>query len=169
MKTFRKFATVVFLFSCVLIAGMIKIGSTDEVPVIDYGPENISIDKVPPSDVVGKLFGPAEYPHKYHVELIGDCSNCHHFFDLHYNENLVSADKCDKCHASPEFDTISKNFSCDICHQPQTSFKIALVQIEEGNELLVPNLKAAYHRRCIECHEATKGPLGCTDCHEKKK
>ena len=165
---FRKFMILAFVMFCVLCANLIEIGSTDEVKGTDYGPNIISIDKVPPSDVISRLFGPAEYPHKNHAELIGDCSTCHHFFDLHYNETVVPADKCDACHASSEFDKISRNFPCDTCHLPQTSFKISLIQIEEGNQVVVPNLKAAYHRRCIDCHKETKGPLGCTDCHAKK-
>lgn len=32
-----------------------------------------------------------------------------------------------------------------------------------------PGLKGAYHRQCMNCHQATgKGPLTCDGCHKKK-
>ncbi len=37
----------------------------------------------------------------------------------------------------------------------------------EAEKLNMINLKAAYHRQCIECHvEWESGPTGCTECHE---
>lgn len=67
------------------------------------------------------------------------------------------ADNCATCHHHSGNDTPP----CYACHS--TSLK------QETTDT-IPNLKAAYHRQCMDCHKQMgAGPIGCTDCHAKKK
>ncbi len=81
-------------------------------------------------------YGPVRFMHAKHAQLIDNCFECHH----HRPEDLKT----------PEI------VRCSACHQQ--SFVVDL----PGRI----GLKAAYHRKCIQCHkEENKGPVTCTGCH----
>ncbi len=63
-------------------------------------------------------------------------------------------DGCTSCH---HHDAPGVYQKCGACHSK------ALFDAEKMNMI---NLKAAYHRQCIECHAEMGGPMGCTECHE---
>jgi len=91
-------------------------------------------------DILSKRYGPVEFSHGYHADMAGDCASCHHH--------------------SPEGTTPA----CGECHEPITVYHYDPAR--EGPNL---GLKGAYHGQCMGCHkEWGTGPVGCTDCHEKK-
>jgi hypothetical protein len=62
---------------------------------------------------------------------------------------------CTSCHHKAPPGVYQK---CGACHEKG---------LFEAEKLNMINLKAAYHRQCIECHVAYEsGPTGCTECHE---
>jgi hypothetical protein len=62
---------------------------------------------------------------------------------------------CGTCHHHTPVGDYRK---CGACHAKG---------LFETDKLNLINLKAAYHRQCIECHvEWESGPTGCTECHE---
>ncbi len=84
------------------------------------------------------LYGPVRFMHKKHAALIGDCTACHHH--------------------RPADPKAKETTRCSACHQkafnPEMPERIGL--------------KAAYHQQCMGCHQKEgRGPIGCTECHEK--
>lgn len=74
-----------------------------------------------------------------------------------HSNHVGYADNCATCHHHSGGDTPP----CYACHS--TSDKLETPDT-------TPNLKAAYHRQCMDCHKKMgSGPMGCTDCHAKKK
>jgi hypothetical protein len=91
-------------------------------------------------DSLATLYGPVEFSHAQHAEIAGNCAKCHH----HSPKGVTTA--CGECHEA----IVVYHYSTD----------------KKGPDL---GLKGAYHRQCMGCHEKMgSGPLGCTDCHEKK-
>lgn len=83
------------------------------------------------------------FNHGQHAAASGDCSICHHRRPA--ERNLGSE--------SPE------TVRCSACHQQAFH--------PDYPERL--GLKAAYHQRCIPCHQQqSKGPQTCSDCHLKR-
>ncbi len=72
-------------------------------------------------------------------------------------EHVEMTDSCTDCHHHGDGpDDIN---SCDSCHG--VAFDPA--------EPETPQLKMAYHQKCIGCHRAEEaGPTACVDCHERK-
>ena len=97
-------------------------------------PETLTLDSLV------KEYGPVEFSHGYHAEMIGDCASCHHH--------------------SPEGSTPA----CSECHEP-----IEVYHYLGAQRITSIGLKGAYHQLCLGCHkEMESGPVGCTDCHERK-
>ncbi|MCD6216500.1 hypothetical protein J7L05_01425 [bacterium] len=165
MKTTAHLSAI-FILVLIFTAGIFLVTSAENVnldPV--FGPKTIIINKVKSSDVLGNLYGEVLFRHKYHAQIVKDCTVCHHHFEKHYNDQIVPADKCDSCHASEKFDSMSRNFACDVCHDPDASPDVRNVITDEGVMMMIPGLKAAYHRSCIDCHNNMGGPTGCGECH----
>lgn len=161
-----KHLSAIFLLVIIFVAGMFLVTSAENInldPI--FGPKTITINKVTSSEVLGDLYGDVLFRHKYHAQIVKDCTVCHHYFELHYNDQVIPADKCDSCHASEKFDSMSKNLPCDACHDPDATPDIRNVADNEGSFLLIPGLKAAYHRNCLDCHNNMGGPIGCGECH----
>ncbi len=76
--------------------------------------------------------------------------------DFSHAEHAEMADEgCATCHHKSPTGVYKK---CGACHGRG---------LFEADKLNIINLKAAYHRQCIECHvEWESGPTGCTECHE---
>jgi len=132
---------------------------------IDYGPDVIKLDKVQSSDASSLLYKTVTYNHRYHARMLKDCTICHHHFELHVNDKIVPAEKCDLCHGSPGFTPKSQNLPCDICHDPKSISKETMVELGDGRKALMPDLVEAFHEECINCHKMMKGPLECNSCH----
>jgi hypothetical protein len=91
-------------------------------------------------DMLTKRYGPVEFSHLYHADMTGDCTTCHH----HSEEGTTPG--------------------CGECHEPITVYHYEGTERKPGI-----GLKGAYHRQCMGCHEEWgSGPMGCTDCHERK-
>jgi len=85
-------------------------------------------------------YAPVRFNHGQHAASVGDCTHCHH----------------KRPAADVDFSTNPELVRCSACHQeafdPQYPERLGL--------------KAAYHQRCIGCHEEEKrGPQVCVDCH----
>jgi hypothetical protein len=91
-------------------------------------------------DSLSTRYGPVEFSHGQHANIAGNCAKCHH------HSPKGSTPACGECHES-------------------------IVVYHYNAEKREPDLglKGAYHRQCMGCHEKMEsGPVGCTDCHEKK-
>jgi hypothetical protein len=110
-----------------------------------------------------KLYEPFNFPHAKHIQLVKECSNCHHYT----TGTLEKNPNCIRCHLNS---SETKVVSCRGCHLPDPFTAAAM---KEKNPKLYhndrPSLKAAMHRNCIDCHEKMKGPTGCQDCHKRNK
>jgi hypothetical protein len=62
---------------------------------------------------------------------------------------------CQTCH---HYNTIGPIQSCINCHTKKRSV----------NDLGKPNLQAAYHQQCINCHREWSHKIDCTSCHAEK-
>lgn len=62
---------------------------------------------------------------------------------------------CETCH---HYNTIGPIQSCINCHAKKRSV----------NDLGKPNLEAAYHQQCINCHRGWSHTIDCTSCHALK-
>ncbi len=111
-------------------------------------PENIVLD------IAGEEYKPARFPHLKMVEkldrLARDSKLAARF---HGSTNTL----CSGCHHHMLPNQVQPS-SCRSCHG------------NKPNPLLdIPDIKAAYHRQCLDCHQSMgiKKAMGCTDCHEK--
>ena len=84
------------------------------------------------------------------VKLYGPVSFTH-------SAHVGYAGKCEKCHHHAEPGVY---VGCKECHTGKPITDRASSPM---------GLKGAYHAQCMNCHkEMGSGPMGCTDCHEKK-
>ncbi len=91
-------------------------------------------------DSISQVYGPVEFTHAQHADIAGNCASCHH------HSPKGSTPACGECHDS-----------IIVYHYDAA---------KKGPDL---GLKGAYHGQCMDCHkEMESGPMGCTDCHEKK-
>jgi hypothetical protein len=91
-------------------------------------------------DSISQVYGPVKFSHSQHADIAGNCATCHH------HSPKGSTPACGECHES-----------------------IVVYHYEAGKKGPDIGLKGAYHGLCMGCHEKMQsGPLGCTDCHEKK-
>jgi hypothetical protein len=102
-------------------------------------------------------YGPVKLPHRKIVQtLSGNIKDNRLVRYFHRDENML----CQGCHHhSP---ASKKPPSCASCHG----------QPFDERDPFKPGLMAAYHRQCMECHEAMgiEKPVAtnCTACHQKK-
>ncbi len=90
-------------------------------------------------DKLTDVYGPARFTHKDHYEMA-----------------MMSQDSCWTCHHNSSAD---KPFpACGKCHKKKQS----------REDLNKPNLKAAYHQQCLECHKSWSHGTECSACHAKK-
>ena len=74
----------------------------------------------------------------------------------HAEHAEMAEEGCATCHHHTPVGVYKK---CGSCHEKRL-FE------SDVDKLNILNLKAAYHRQCIECHvEWESGPTGCTECH----
>jgi cytochrome c-type biogenesis protein CcmH/NrfF len=148
-----------------LVVSFLPVFAQDSARPDLNAPKFLIINKVGPGDVLGDQFQPVKFRHKYHAQILKDCSVCHHFFEEHYNNQVVPADKCASCHQSDNFKNMSRSIRCDVCHNEDATPEVRYVKSQSGKMLLIPGLKAAFHRSCLGCHKEMGGPSTCGDCH----
>ena len=122
------------------------------------GPDEVEID------ALAQLYEPVYFDHLMHEEVAeSNCSVCHH----HTLGTQVENESCMRCHAeSGETDEVS----CQGCHSSKRFGAEYLNRIDADNTLYHRDkvgLKAAYHIRCMGCHEEMGAPNGCQDCHSR--
>ena len=112
-------------------------------------PEIIVMDKLV------NLYEPVAFTHEIHIEIVGNCTDCHH-----HGKTISHTGPCGDCHQT-SVETIGDS-SCGICHETALAVNSAIA---------VPLLKGAYHKQCFPCHyEPGSAVGGCTDtCHAERK
>ena len=122
---------------------------------MDY-PDEIEIDSL------ANLYEAVVFDHAMHVDATENCSECHH----HTTGTGVLNEYCAKCHeGNIEMDSVS----CQDCHSadPVSSENLHTPSSDYVYHDDKPKLKAAYHLKCLGCHNEVDGPTGCEDCHAK--
>lgn len=62
---------------------------------------------------------------------------------------------CETCH---HYNTTGPVLKCRSCHS----------ETRVRDDLRTPDLEAAYHRQCLNCHRQWRGATDCQECHVKK-
>lgn len=122
------------------------------------GPDSVELDSL------AQFYEPVNFDHVMHVEAAGnDCATCHH----HTTGTPVTDANCARCHEkSGEADEVS----CQGCHPANRFAAEYLEKLAADNKIYhigKVGLKAAYHLRCIGCHEEVGAPTGCQECHPR--
>lgn len=120
-------------------------------------PAQVKIDKL------SKDFGPVQFDHASHVDMVGDCGECHH----HTAGTPSKNPDCMRCHDSV---SNSERIACSNCHVPEPFSADHLKKMAGDSKRYHRDplgLKGAYHRNCMGCHESSSGPTGCLDCHSR--
>lgn len=120
------------------------------------GAGSVSYPKVILLNSISNKYTPVKFNHEKHISMSGGCSQCHH--EHQKNESLT----CKDCHnLTPALfkNSVHRNFmACRNCH---SEFNPQVPQM--------PDLKAAYHRACFQCHRGMDvgiEPKGCAGrCH----
>jgi hypothetical protein len=73
---------------------------------------------------------------------------------IHAQMSLMSGG-CESCH---HYNTSGPVLSCVSCHEKN----------RKREDLSKPDLKAAYHRQCMDCHREWSHSTGCNSCHTLK-
>ncbi|BCS54393.1 hypothetical protein GSbR_40380 [Geobacter sp. SVR] len=133
------------------------------VPAVCLG---ISIPDTITLNDKGTLYEPFPFNHAKHVRDAKECSDCHH----HTTGTLVEDPNCVRCHRNSGE---AKTVTCRGCHS-RSPFSVASLKELSSNEKIYhrdkPGLKGAMHQACIGCHsKQAAGPVGCEDCHTRKK
>jgi class III cytochrome C family protein len=120
---------------------------------IDALPEKIIID------VISKEYQGVSFPHRDIVQTMMNNIEGNALADnFHQGKNVV----CQSCHHNSP-DTLDPPPKCISCH---SSSETAM-----GSE--VPEMKAAYHQQCFDCHKALEinepETTDCVSCHEEKE
>lgn len=112
----------------------------------------------------GRLFQPFAFNHAKHIQMIRECSDCHH----HTTGTLVLDSNCVRCHKNSSPTAV---VSCKGCHQRDPFSPDALAEKRANPQRYHQDkigLKGAMHQGCIGCHKKQgAGPVGCQDCHQR--
>lgn len=122
------------------------------------GPDEVIIDSL------AQLYEPVYFDHAMHEEVVdSNCSVCHH----HTLGTEIDNENCMKCHAESSG---ADEVSCQGCHSAKRFDAEYLNQLSDDETLYHKDrlgLKAAYHMRCMNCHEEFGVANGCQDCHAR--
>lgn len=72
-----------------------------------------------------------------------------------HSDHVDAVEDCSACHHDQEPEDIA---ACDECHS--VGF--------DPTEPETPDLKMAFHLRCVGCHQQEDGSLACVDCHARQ-
>lgn len=89
------------------------------------------------------------FPHSEHMDQF-DCLDCHHRFQN--SENVLDTDTLEE---------ESPGIRCQDCHFRE-GFRFT-PELDPTKR----SLMQAFHKQCISCHRAEKGPRTCNECHTK--
>ncbi len=112
--------------------------------------------------VLAARFGDVVWNHELHAHLEGvKCINCHHRYgkeeEALLKEGVIKPVSCLECHES---ESISDFLVLKDVYMEEHG--------EAGGEDEVPTARAAFHNKCINCHNAgSQGPVACYDCHRQ--
>jgi hypothetical protein len=143
-------STVAVMFLCVL--------SYSNITLAGDGPDEVEINSL------AQLYEPVLFDHAMHEEITeGNCAVCHH----HTLGTQIVDENCMRCHAESSG---TDEVSCQGCHASNRFEAEYLNKIDADNTLFHRDkvgLKAAYHIRCMNCHEEMGVANGCQDCHSR--
>jgi len=146
-----------YLLSTV-VAMLLCFSSISTIALAGDGPDEVEIN------YFAQLYEPVFFDHAMHEEVIdSECAFCHH----HTLGTQIQDENCMRCHA--ESSAIEK-ISCPECHSNKRFEAEYLNRIHADNTLYhldKVGLKAAYHIRCMNCHEEMGVANGCQDCHAR--
>ncbi|RKZ00107.1 MAG: hypothetical protein DRQ13_01075 [Ignavibacteriae bacterium] len=74
---------------------------------------------------------------------------------LHAQMSKISGG-CETCH---HYNTLGPILSCNECHSKE----------RKREDVRTPDLKAAYHQQCLDCHRQWSHQTECISCHKPKK
>lgn len=95
---------------------------------------------------------PPQYPDTVTIDVLN------HWFtpvEFGHADHVDAVEDCSACHHDQEPDEI---VACAECHS------VAF----DPSEPELPDLKMAFHLRCIGCHQQEEGSLACVDCHARQ-
>lgn len=122
------------------------------------GPDEVIID------TLTQLYEPVYFDHAMHEEVAdSNCSICHH----HTLGTEIEDANCLRCHADSDG---ADEISCQGCHAVNRFGADYLNNLSADDTLYHQDrlgLKAAFHMRCMNCHEEMGAPNGCQDCHAR--
>ncbi|MFA6450701.1 MAG: cytochrome c3 family protein [bacterium] len=169
--------TIALTASLVFLTGSFAFASGSATHEPDMGKfckpgscESCHVDKVPTRDKHELLpcpvyhppswkgaKAPADGPDNIVIDKLADKYNAVNFqHKPHAGMAKMSADSCWTCHHETP---AGKPFpACDTCHQKKLVRK----------NLNSPNLKAAYHQQCLNCHKTWSHNTKCEPCHAAK-
>lgn len=109
---------------------------------------------------IEKDYEPAVFPHMKVLKKLVEISN-ESKMATYFHRNLQTI--CEGCHHNRHLEAEAKKNNPPFCRSCHTiSF--------DNQNINRPRLLAAYHRRCIECHEKMEiKAMQCKDCHKEKK
>jgi len=153
MEQVPKYLIVAMMLMVLCFYPLHKVNATEE-----EGPESVEID------ALAQLYDPVEFDHALHEEVTdSNCAVCHH----HTLGTPVEDENCARCHADSG---PANEVTCQGCHAAKRFDSDYLKQLEADNTIYHTDrigLKAAYHFRCMNCHEEMDAPIGCQDCHTR--
>ncbi|MEP0815394.1 MAG: Ni/Fe-hydrogenase cytochrome b subunit [bacterium] len=121
------------------------------------GPKTIEMETME-LDFPYDKYEPVKFRHKFHAQIIKDCSICHHYFERHDDLAREIGVSCEGCHSGKGGRAAYRALSCKTCHSPEFG----------RSNFERPSLKGAIHRQCIDCHiKSAAGPVTCQECHIK--
>ena len=120
------------------------------------GAGSVSYPKIIILNSISTKYTPVRFNHERHIQFAQGCSQCHH---EHQKNEALSCRDCHNITPSLFKNSVHRNFTaCRNCH---SEFNPSMPQM--------PDLKAAYHRVCFQCHKGMDvgtDPKGCTQrCH----
>ena len=141
-----------------IVAMLLCFSSFSTIALAGDGPDEVEIDSL------AQLYEPVYFDHAMHEEVTdSNCAVCHH----HTLGTQIEDENCMRCHAESG---ATDEISCQGCH-PSNRFEAEyLNKIDADNTLYHRDkvgLKAAYHIRCMNCHEELGVANGCQDCHSR--
>lgn len=110
-----------------------------------------------PRDVMPAVFhAPKEGPDVVVIDQMAENYGGVVFSHKMHSEMAEMSTGCTGCH---HYNTTGPVLNCRNCHEGSRS----------REDVSVPDLKAAYHRQCMTCHQQWSGETGCnTLCHTRK-
>ncbi|MFC1844598.1 cytochrome c3 family protein [Thermodesulfobacteriota bacterium] len=146
-----------YLYGVVLVS-LLCFSPLQNFAVAGDGPDEVEIDSL------AQLYEPVYFDHAMHEEVTdSNCAVCHH----HTLGTQIEDENCIRCHAES---SATDEIACQECHASNRFEADYLNNIDADNTLYHRDkvgLKAAYHIRCMNCHEENDVANGCQDCHSR--